>query len=88
MAEWLRSGLQNRVHRFNSGRHLQKRGFASFFVGAGASQTAPPFFCAKRKNGDAVASQWAIGTSSPKVTLLSIAASLSSPAQLLSLLTL
>ncbi len=22
MAEWLRSGLQNRVHRFNSGRHL------------------------------------------------------------------
>ena len=24
MAEWLRSGLQNRVHRFNSGRHLQQ----------------------------------------------------------------
>ena len=24
MAEWLRSGLQNRVHRFNSGRHLQE----------------------------------------------------------------
>ena len=23
LAEWLRSGLQNRVHRFNSGRHLQ-----------------------------------------------------------------
>ena len=22
LAEWLRSGLQNRVHRFNSGRHL------------------------------------------------------------------
>ena len=23
VAEWLRSGLQNRVHRFNSGRCLQ-----------------------------------------------------------------
>ena len=27
LAEWLRSGLQNRVHRFNSGRHLQNQRF-------------------------------------------------------------
>ena len=25
VAEWLRSGLQNRVHRFNSGRCLQNQ---------------------------------------------------------------
>lgn len=25
MAEWLRSGLQNRIHRFNSGRGLKNQ---------------------------------------------------------------
>ena len=32
MAEWLRSGLQNRVHRFNSGRGLKKMRNINFIL--------------------------------------------------------
>jgi hypothetical protein len=31
VAEWLRSGLQNRLHQFNSGRGLQYLGKFGFF---------------------------------------------------------
>ena len=39
VAEWLRSGLQNRVHRFNSGRHLQENQKQVFVFMFGALTT-------------------------------------------------
>ena len=69
LAEWLRSGLQNRVHRFNSGRRLQleiKIALSGYF----SPYSAPPvprFALGSRERGAFILED-GIGNRNPEIT--------------------